>query len=101
MQAKVKLSWKRSISSNVKKRVVNLEVDGVSQSIEVGTEDTELVYLANPNTTLVFRTVVTSTLGVEATSEPLTFPVGDFSIAPDTDLAAEVVEVVPDSVPTN
>ncbi len=98
-KADVKFTWKKSVSTNVVGQTFSLNVNGAVHSVIELAPEVEEVRLSGFNSAdvLDFAIKTTNSFGVHATVAAQ-FVVPDFSVAPATELVAEVTAIVEEVV---
>ncbi len=92
--ADVKLTWRKSPSSDITGIKVVVTNNGVETTTEGGPEVQELMVIVNASGSLSFKVVSLDSEGNEAVSETYTFSLGDLEAPlPATDLFHEIVAV--------
>lgn len=92
--ADVKLSWQRSVSSDVTSRRIVIRKNGEETTVEVGPEVDQYTLEVQAQSSVSFHTVVVDGEGNEVSSETYSFNLGDLELPqPDTVLMHEVIAI--------
>ena len=92
--ADVKLSWKRSVSTDLQSRQITVTVNGTETKYTVGPEVESYQITVNAGSNISFFTTVFDIEGKQVSSETASFQFGDLEDPqPDTLLGIEVVGV--------
>ncbi len=99
MLAKIRLFWKRSVTSGPLTRKLTVSNNGETIVVELPIELEEYQIEVKAFGVVVFSTEVTDDEGMVTSSATFSFTLGDLTAPqPDTDLGFEILEIVDDSV---
>jgi hypothetical protein len=100
MLAKIRLKWKRTVSTGSLTRKLTVTNDGETIVVDLPIEVEEYFIDVKASKTFSFQTEVKDDEGLVVSSTFFTFTLGDLiAPQPDTELGFEIVSIVDDSVP--
>jgi hypothetical protein len=100
MLAKIRLKWKRSVSTGPLTRKLTVTNDGDTMVVDLPIDDQEYFIEVKASKTFSFKTEVTDDEELVVSSTTFSNTLGDLiAPQPDTELGFEIVGIIDDSVP--